>query len=109
MATHEIIKRQRNIDTDPVFFVIQTFATGSAIEHGPYKNEKSAKGRIRDLKAKVLTATPVIGNDVERRADIQNAHDMPRDNGFEIRKGEPINPPPQIGCYPAIPKHAYRR
>jgi hypothetical protein len=81
-------------------FVIQyqpAPTTYQDVKHGPYKNEKSAKQRIRDLKRKEVNEWLV------REAEKLEA----------ATHCEPIELPPelvrQVGCYPAIPKSAYQR
>lgn len=121
--------------TAPDLFVINDMG---AVMGGPYKNEESAKRRIRDLKRKdneqiaivadmqatgmmpVETAsTPVVAsmdNYVPLRCTAKLAMSSEYGksklftvtpiNGFEIRE---TFIPRQVGCYPAISKHAYRR
>lgn len=82
--------------TDDLFVID---ATGKKYG-GPYKNRKSALGRIRDLKVK---DDGVHGNLVKPLCEDQRQIIAPRIDAF--------NPAPvrQRGVYPAVSKHAYRR
>lgn len=101
---------------------------------GPYKNEESAKRRIRDLKRKDNEATVSLGAAIEDAPMAVPLRTVDHDalklaSSSEYGNVDPgwINPPfnPQpfkldeqsfmnavvrpIGCYPAISKHAYQR
>lgn len=80
------------------------------VKHGPYKNEDSAKRRIRDLKRKEAAIEEPVACEpeaekIEAAADKQNERDQSR-RQFEIPTITIVR---QVGAYPAIPKSAYRR
>lgn len=101
-----------------VWYVVQTFSPDHFLRHGPYKNEKSAKGRIRDLKAKEARERDESEAEAELNSDMilppvekiaYRTHNPPtitKINGLEIIESVPYR---QRGVYPHVSKHAYRR
>lgn len=71
------------------------------VAYGNYDTEAKAKRRIRDLKAKELTAG-VHGNLVVPAFDVMSTIDADFAESFE-------RPVRQVGCYPAVSKHIYQR
>lgn len=92
MTAYKIITNGANLPT--AFYVIQTIAHGHTthqdIQHGPYKNEESAKRRIRDLKRKDAAA---IGEEAVKLID--NSSEAPATHEFVETPGK-IEPFPDL-------------
>lgn len=82
--------------------------------YGNYDAEHKAKRRIRDLKAKELTAG-VHGNLI--KPDVNHLGETPEEAAeaseayanAAYREIDAKRASAKIGCYPAVSKHSYRR
>lgn len=98
MANYTVIEGKHPVTNEPAWFV--TFADSNSIGTGqtPYRNEESAKRRVRDLKRK----------DAAEHSAAPATIAVPT-----IRPGASIIIKTPIvrtaGVYPAVSKHSYQR
>jgi hypothetical protein len=117
-------------NTNGMFWVINS-VTDEPVRSGPYKTEESAKRRIRDLKRKEVENINRADGDIGANSigtliasDPQSNEPEPTETLYSLTKYDIVDAPEpetypanwdkepvvrQIGCYPAISKHAYRR
>lgn len=97
-------------ERDGKFYVLQIFSPTHFIEHGPYKNRKSAVGRISDLKKKEVHGNFDPPFDPKDEAlKLAASSEYGKSKPFKLDEQAFMNAVRPRGVYPAVSKHAYQR